>query len=100
MPQCDENSGLKARSAKAGPHTDRLRFLADRMALLLVELVRRDIDYGRFCFEEFYTDEVADHLRKSKDYKNCIEFVRMMLRKHDQKEREDGGDVTDAADTA
>lgn len=53
------------------------------MALLLVELVRRDLDFGPHCFEEFFTDEVADHLRKHKDYEVCIDFVRMMLRKHD-----------------
>jgi hypothetical protein len=88
MAQCDENSEPKERSAKKGPHTDRLRFMADRMALLMVELVRRDFDFGRFCFEEFYVGEVPDHLRKSKDYETCMEFVRMMLRRHDAEQRE------------
>lgn len=55
------------------------------MALLMVELVRRDLDYGRFCFDEFFDDEVADHLRKKKYYADCLEFVRRMLRRHDAK---------------
>lgn len=62
--------------------------MADRMAMLMVDLVRRDFDYGKFCFEEFYVGEIPDHLRKSKEYRVCIDFVRMMLRKHDEQERE------------
>lgn len=58
------------------------------MALLMVELVRRDLDYGRFCFDEFYDDEVADHLRKKREYEICIDFVRRMLRRHDEKARQ------------
>ena len=98
MAQCDENSEHKERSAKKGPHADRLRFLADRMALLMVELVGRDFDFGRFCHDEFYEGEVADHKRKSREYEICIDFVRIMLRKHDKQERENGGNVTDTTD--
>ncbi|KPK74268.1 MAG: hypothetical protein AMJ84_00340, partial [Acidithiobacillales bacterium SM23_46] len=57
------------------------------MALLLLELVRRDFEFGKFCFEEFYEGEIPDHHRKSRDYEICLDFVRMMLRKHDEKER-------------
>lgn len=53
------------------------------MAMLMVELVRRDLDYGPFCFEEYYNGEIADHLRKSREYEVCIDFVRRMLRRHD-----------------
>ncbi len=68
--------------------TKRLAFLADRMARLMVELVRRDFDYGRFCHEEFYTDEVAGYLQQGKEYQVCLDFVRMMIKNHD-KEQED-----------
>lgn len=79
---------------KPGPHADRLRFLADRMALLMVELVQRDFDYGPHCFDEFYEGEVADHKRKSREYEICIDFVRRMLRRRDR------GAKSDAADSA
>lgn len=51
------------------------------MAMLMVELVRRDFDYGRFCHEEFFTDEVAGYLQQGKEYEICMDFVRMMLKK-------------------
>lgn len=82
MEQCDESCEHKARSNK------RIAFMAERMSLLLLELVRRDFDYGRFCFEEFYTDEVAGYLQQGREYKVCVDFVRMMLKKHDQREKE------------
>ena len=82
MAQCNESCEHKARSDK------RLAFMADRMALLMLELVRRDFDYGRFCHEEFFTDEVAGYLQQGKDYKICMDFVRMMIKKHDLREKE------------
>lgn len=62
---------------------DRLRFLADRMALLMCELTNRDVDFGDWCFEEYYTDKAAELMRKTKTYEVNIDFVRSMLRKHD-----------------
>lgn len=58
------------------------------MALLMVEMVNRDFDYGKFCFDEFYEGEIQDHKRKSREYEICIEFVRRMLRRHDEQSRE------------
>jgi hypothetical protein len=66
------------------------------MALLMVDLVRRDFDYGKFCHEEFFTDEVAGYLRHGKEYQICIDFVRMMIQKHD-KEQADGQEVPEKA---
>lgn len=83
MPPNNESS-----ENKPAPSSDRLRFLADRMAMLMVELVRRDLDYGRFCHEEYFTDEISDKLRESKEYDTCIDFVRRMLRKHDAAQKE------------
>ena len=54
------------------------------MALLMVDLVRRDLDYGRFCHDEFYEGELADSMRQSKHYEVSIDFIRMMLRRHDE----------------
>lgn len=88
---------------RISPATERLRFMADRMALLMVDLVRRDCDYGKFCYDDWYEDDVADYLRKSKEYDVCLDFVRRMLRRHDTKIREgsaNGEDVTDTADAA
>lgn len=67
------------------PQADRLRFLADRLALLMTELVERDLDYGAFCHDEFYTGKRADEVRDSKAYEVSIDFVRKMLRRHDEK---------------
>ena len=77
MAQCNESCEHKARSDK------RLAFLADRMARLMVDLVRRDLDYGKFCHDEFYTDEIAGYLKQGKEYEVCIDFVRIMIRRHD-----------------
>ena len=51
----------------------------------MVELVRRDFDYGRYCYDDFFEGEVADHLRKSKEYGVCLDFVRKQLRRRDEK---------------
>ena len=77
MAQCNESCEHKARSDK------RLAFVADRMARLMVDLVRRDLDYGKFCHDEFYTDEIAGYLKQGKEYEVCIDFVRIMIRRHD-----------------
>ena len=68
----------------------RLAFLAGRMALLMVDLVRRDFDYGRFCHEKFYTDEIAGYLQQGKEYQVCLDFVRMMIKQHDKQESAGG----------
>ena len=73
-------------SIKNEKQTKRLAFLADRMALLMVDIVRRDFDYGRFCHEEFYTDEVAGYLQQGKEYQVCLDFVRMMIKQHDKEQ--------------
>ena len=72
-------------SIKNEKQTKRLAFLAERMALLMVELVQRDCDYGRFCHEEFFTDEAAGYLQQGKEYQVCLDFVRMMIKKHDKR---------------
>lgn len=72
---------------RKGPdeRTDQLRFLADRFALLMTELVQRDLDYEPFAFDEFYENEQADEMRQSKHYEVSIDFVRRMLRRHNEK---------------
>jgi hypothetical protein len=55
------------------------------MALLMVELVRRDIEYGEFCHEEFFEGEAADKLRQSDYYATCLDFVRGMLRRRNER---------------
>lgn len=57
-----------------------MRFLADRMAILMVDLVRRDMDYGTFCHDEYYK---SDDVRQSTEYEVCIDFIRKMIRRHD-----------------
>lgn len=65
----------------------RIKFLADRLARLMVDIVQMQADYGPICFDEFYTDEYADSVRKSKEYEVCLDFVRNMLRRFDENER-------------
>ena len=79
MEQCNESCEHRAKSDR------RLRFLAERMARLMMDMVGRDMDYGKFCHEEFYTDEVAGYLRQGKEYQVCLDFVRMMIKKHDRR---------------
>ena len=81
MPKENENPPVRLQRDEA-----RLAFLAGRMALLMVDLVRRDFDYGRFCHEEFYTDEIAGYLQQGKEYQVCLDFVRMMIKQHDKQE--------------
>ena len=74
---------------KKPKNKQRVVFLADRMAMLMVELVRRDFDYGRFCYEKFFTDETAGYLRQGKEYEVCLDFVRMMIKKHDKEQADE-----------
>lgn len=69
-----------------------IKLLADRLALCMTELANRDMDYGKWCFEEFYTDADSELTRHSKTYKVNLDFVRMMVKKHAAK-----SDATDAA---
>jgi len=59
--------------------------LADRLALLLVELVHRDMDYGPWCYDEFYD---AGELRKSKEYGVCLDFVRGMVKRNIERQKD------------
>ena len=61
----------------------RVAFLADRMAILMVDLVRRDHDYGPFCFDDFYEGKKGEEMRKSRYYQTSLDFVRNMLRRQD-----------------
>lgn len=65
----------------------RVAFLADRMAILMVELISRDCEYGLFCYDEFYKDELAEKWRESQYYDTALDFVRNMLRRFDENER-------------
>ena len=51
----------------------------------MVELVRRDMDYGRYCYEEYYRDEITGYLQQGKEYEVCMDFVRMMLKKQNKR---------------
>ena len=58
----------------------RIRFLADRVACLMVELVCRDMEYGDFCFDDWFEREDARHRQY---YPVCLDFVRRQLSRHD-----------------
>ncbi len=62
----------------------RLAFLADRFAVVLVDIVQRDMDYSDICFDDFYRGERAHVMRKSKTYQVTLDLVRSMIKKHDQ----------------
>ncbi len=61
----------------------RIKFLADRLAMLMTELASRDMDFGRFCHDEFYTGQVANFVRGRRTFGVCLDLVRNMLRRHD-----------------
>lgn len=79
MEQCNESCEHKAKSDR------RIAFLADRMAVLMMDLVRRDFEFGKFCHDEFFTNEIAGYLRHGKEYAVCIDFVRMMIKRDDRR---------------
>ena len=64
---------------------ERIKFMADRMAILMVEIIELDFDYGDLCFNDFYRGERADEMRRTKHYQVGMDFVRQMIRKHDVK---------------
>lgn len=66
---------------------DRLRFLADHMAILMVEIIERDFDYGDICFEDFYHGERADEMRRTKHYQIAMDLIRSMMKQHDERAR-------------
>ncbi len=79
MEPCNESCEHKAKSDR------RIAFLADRMAVLMMDLVRRDFEFGKFCHDEFFTNEIAGYLRQGKEYEVCKDFVRMMIQRDDRR---------------
>jgi len=67
----------------------RLKFLADRMAIVLADIVQRDMDYSDICFDDFYRGERADELRRSKHYQVTFDLVRTMVKNHDKRVKDD-----------
>ncbi len=65
----------------------RLTFLADRLAIVLSDIVQRDMDYSDICYDDFYRGERADELRRSKQYQVCMDFVRTMVKNYDKKQK-------------
>ena len=68
----------------------RVSFLADRMAFLIVDLVKRDCDYGEFCHDEFYEGVDADQIRETQKYKVALDFIRGMMRRQDNENKDVG----------
>ena len=62
----------------------RLAFLADRFAVVLVDIVQRDMDYSDLCFDDFYRGERAHVMRKSRHYQVTLDLVRSMIKNHDK----------------
>lgn len=67
----------------------RIAFLADRLAVLMAELTARDLEYGDFCHDEFYK---LKRVRDNRFYPVCLDFVRNMLRRHDDDSKRDRQD--------
>lgn len=65
---------------------ERLAFLADRLAILLVVCKQRHGgDWTPWLREGTYDDEgsLGDEIREWRDYQQALEIVRLMMRKHD-----------------
>lgn len=75
---------------------DRLRFLADRAAILLVIVMNKyGGDLNPFFREGLYEDEgsLGDEIREWPQYRVALDVIRLWLRKYD-------GAKSDAADAA
>lgn len=55
------------------------------MAVVLVDIVHRDMDYSDICFDDFYKGERANELRLSKHYQVVLDLVRSMIKNHDKR---------------
>ena len=68
-------------------HENRLKRLADRLAILLVVCNARDEDdWNPWALDRTYDDEdsMGDHMRRMKDYKVAKGIVRRWLEKSDE----------------
>ena len=73
MPQCNENSR----------QLEQLRFLTDRMALLMVICKSRTADWNPWFRENLYTGDTAEEMRDWPDYKVAKSIIGHMLRRND-----------------
>ena len=76
---------IRQRWTKTVKNEYRLKLLADRMAILMVEIIERDFDYGDMCFDDFYYGERADEMRRSKHYQVATDLIRSMIKQHDER---------------
>lgn len=70
---------------------NRVRMMADRLAILLVICNARDgDDWNPWMGEEMYDglDQLGDQVRKMKDYDTAKKIVRLWIEKQDKRSRE------------
>jgi hypothetical protein len=71
---------------------NRVKMMADRLAILLVICNARDgDDWNPWMGEKMYDgdDQLGDHLRKTSDYKTAKEIVRLWIEKQDKRTLEE-----------
>jgi hypothetical protein len=83
-----DKSPTQRAGKKPSKDADRLRFLADRTAILLCVCIQRyGGDLNPFFREGLYEDEgsLGDEVRDWPQYESAMEIVRLWLRKHDKR---------------
>ena len=63
--------------------TERVAFLADRMAILLVICKSRTGDWNPWFREGMYEGPTGEEIRGWPDYQTAKDIIREMLRRHD-----------------
>jgi hypothetical protein len=88
---------------RADKDKERFRFLADRMAILLViAKMRYGNDWNPFFRDSLYDDEgsLGDEIRSWPEYKAARMMIRRWVENDEKRRAERGKNVTDAADAA
>ena len=88
---------------KADRDKARIRFLVDRLAILLVVAkMRYGNDWNPFFRDTLFDEEgsLGDEVRGWPEYKSARQVIANWVKREDQRRIDSGEDVADAADTA
>lgn len=67
---------------KADRKQQQVKFLAERLAILMVYCQSYSGDYLTWMREHLYTGDSGEELRSTADYRTALGAVRNMLRRH------------------
>ena len=64
------------------------------MAIVLVDIVYRDMEFSDICFDDFYRGERANELRLSRHYQVGLDLIRTMVKNHDERGEKANGEAS------